>query len=98
MLKFHKGSRSGPLLYMIFINDILQEMESEISIFADDTTLLASGLDPTETAAQLNRDLSQITFWAKKWKISVNPMKSKDMIFSNKMLNNSPPLIVKLQA
>ena len=97
MLKFHKGSRSGPLLYMIFINDILQEMESEISIFADDTTLLASGLDPTETAAQLNRDLSQITFWAKKWKISVNPMKSKDMIFSNKMLNNSPPLIVKLQ-
>ena len=72
-------------------------MESEISIFADDTTLLASGLDPTETAAQLNRDLSQITFWAKKWKISVNPMKSKDMIFSNKMLNNSPPLIVKLQ-
>ena len=38
-------------------------------------------------------DLAKITAWAEKWKISFNAKKSKDMIFSNKILNNSPPLI-----
>ena len=67
--------------------------ESEILIFADDTTLLASGLDPAETSAQLNRDLDRISEWATKWKVSFNAKKSRDMIFSTKLLNNSPPII-----
>ena len=54
--------------------------------------MLASGLDPTETAAKLNRDLTRISAWAEKWKVTFNAKKSKDMIFSNKYLNNSPPL------
>ena len=61
-------------------------------IFADDTTLLASGSDPTETTAQLNRDLAKISTWAEQWKVTFNAGKSKDLIFSKKCLNNSPPL------
>ena len=82
----------GPLLFLIFINDIVNDIESEILIFADDTTLLASGNDPAETSAILNRDLNRISVWADKWKVSFNAKKSKDMIFSKKFLNNSPPL------
>ena len=62
-------------------------------IFADDTSLLASGSDPAETAEQLNRDLTKISSWALKWKVVFNAKKSKDIIFSKKSLNNSPPIV-----
>ena len=63
-------------------------------IFADDTTLLATGVDPSETAAIINRDLEKISKWASMWKVTFNASKSKDIIFSkNKLLFNSPPLV-----
>ena len=64
----------------------------DILIFADDTSLFATGSDPAETVSQLNRDLKRISSWAKQWKVSFNAKKSKDVIFSKKYVNNSPPL------
>ena len=75
------------------MNDIIQDIESDILIFADDTSLFASGTDPVETVTQLNRDLEKISSWAKLWKVSFNAKKSKDVIFSKKYVNNSPPLL-----
>ena len=45
-----RGSRLGPLLFLIFINDIVDGLESEILIVADDCSLLATGSDPSEKA------------------------------------------------
>ena len=88
-----QGSRLGPLLFIIYINDIIDSLENDILIFADDTTLIAKGLDPVETSEKLNRDLAKIEIWANRWKVSFNPKKSKDIIFSNKNLFNSPPIL-----
>ena len=83
------------MLFLIYINDIVESdgLESEILIFADECSLLAFGKDPTETAGILNKDLEKISLWANRWKVRFNAGKSKDIIFSNKFLNNSPPLI-----
>jgi hypothetical protein len=77
------------------MNDIIDDIESDIIIFADDTSLFATGTDPAETSAQLNRDLVKISHWAETWKVQFNAKKSKDVIFSKKYLNNSPPLVFK---
>ena len=89
-----QGSVLGPLLFLLYINDILNDLECDGLRFADDTCLIAIGEDPNITSAALNRDLEKILSWSKKWKVSFNPKKSKDMIFSNKNLNNSPPLLL----
>ena len=55
-----QGSRLGPLLWTIYSQDILKDLESECLLFADDTILFASGEDPEISAEVLNRDLSEI--------------------------------------
>ena len=64
-----QGSRLGPLLWIIYVQDIIENLESECLLFADDTCIFASGEDPAITAEVLNRDLEKIGSWAKKWKV-----------------------------
>ena len=83
----------GPLLWILYVNDLCKNLESEVLLFADDTCLFATAKDPAQTAEIINRDLAKIHDWAATWKVTFNPGKSKDMIFSqNKVLQNSPPL------
>ena len=46
-----QGSRLGPLVFKIYMNDIVSVIESDTLIFIDDTSLLATGPDPAMTAA-----------------------------------------------
>ena len=88
-----QGSRLGPLLWILYANDILDEIECNIFLFADDTCMFAEGKNPDETAEILNRDLIKISAWAQKWKVKFNPDKTKYMIFSNKDFEATPPII-----
>ena len=75
------AAKLGPILWLLYVNDITLNIESEILLFADDTCCFASGRDPSEKAVILNRDLEKLNDWATKWKVLFNSGKSKDLVF-----------------
>ena len=83
-----QGSILGPLLFLIFINDLPTNLITNSKIFADDTSLFSLVLDRVNSANMLNRDLLEISSWANQWKMSFNPDPSKQAIevcFSKKL-------------
>jgi hypothetical protein len=55
-----QGSVLGPLLFLIYINDIQVDVSSECFLFADDSCLFQDVSSPAQTAQVLNNDLSTI--------------------------------------
>ena len=68
-----QGSILGPLLFLIYINDLPDELKSSAKLFADDTSLFSIVKDENESANALSYDLSQISKWAFNWKMLFNP-------------------------
>ena len=89
-----QGSVLGPLLFLIFINDICDSLESDPFLFADDTSLGKLITDPINTFSLLNRDLQTISTWAQQWLVTFNGDKTEYMIFSYKRTETIyPPLL-----
>ena len=92
-----QGSVLGPLLFLVYINDLTNNISSSMRLFADDSSLFAIVRNTQETHDKLVNDLSTISAWAHQWKMQFNPDISKqaiEVIFSHK--NNKPdhPLLV----
>ena len=80
-----QGSIMGPLLFLIYINDLPNELKSNVKLFADDTSLFTVVKDKNESANILNNDLHSISTWAYNWKMLFNRDSSKpaqEVLFS----------------
>ena len=88
-----QGSVLGPLLFLIFINDLTVGIKSNVKLFADDTMLYVSVENAMATAKILNNDHKMIEQSSKKWLVTFNANKTECVLFSLKPKGiNHPPL------
>ena len=83
-----QGSVLGPLLFLLYVNDIADNLISLTRLFADDTSLSYSSQSPYTIEDVINLDLEVISIWSKQWLVSFNPSKTKAMIFTNEHRSN----------
>ena len=70
-----QGSVLGPVLFLVYVNDMPNEIHNIIKLFADDTKLYSTQNSETP----LQTDLNTVAGWTKKWLMTLNTQKCKHM-------------------
>ena len=78
----------GPLLFLIFINDLPNATDFLTLLFADDTTFQISGVDIDQLYLNANSELEKASVWFKANKLTLNVKKTKYMLFSDHNSSN----------
>ena len=68
-----QGSVLGPLLFLVYINNLPEGLTSNVKLFADDTSIFSVVRDSSSLSLFRNEDLSKILQWWYKWKMLFNP-------------------------
>ena len=85
-LEYPQDSVLGPVLFLIFINDLSDSLENLFHLFADDSNLVLQ-IDKV-VASSLSSDLDKITRWSNTWNMSFNPDKSHTLAIRKDHLAN----------
>ena len=75
-----QGSVLGPLLFLVYINDLTDNISSTMKLFADDASLFLCVCDVHMCHQTIRSDLGKITNWAHQWKMRFNPDVSKQAV------------------
>lgn len=75
-----QGSVLGPVLFVIYINDLPDEVKSKIFLYADDTKVVQQ-MNNDEDRLGLQKDLDKLCEWSKTWQLKFNVGKCKVMHF-----------------
>ena len=88
----------SPSLFLIYVNDLPKphHRQNSKSQFADDTDVWAASKELQFAAKLLRRDLRRLAKWCAKWRIKLNPEKTKAIIFSRSSLARNSELFLKL--
>ena len=84
----------GPLLFLTYINDLPNGLQSNPKIFADDTSLFSTVQDITTSTVSPNNDLTKISELTVHWKMNFNHVPSKQaqgLLFSRKASSKPYP-------
>ena len=83
-----QGSILGPLLFVLFINDLPLNVNSQVDLYVDDTTFTASAdvNNISQLECSLKNSMSEICHWAYSNKLPINESKSKVLIITRKRL------------
>ena len=81
-----QGSILGPLLFLIYVNDMSQAVKCDLFLYADDTCLVCQHKDINKIENQLNEDFSNICDWFVDNKLSIHfgEDKTKSIFFASK--------------
>ena len=83
-----QGSVLGPILFVIFINDLPEQITSNIKIFADDTKIFRS-LSKVNDLTSMQNDLNELAKWSRKWQLPFNETKCKFIHFGRNNPNHT---------
>ena len=81
---YPQGSILGPLLFLVYINDIMCNIHCNIKLFANDTSLMEEIINPATSFYKLNQDLDTLNEWSKQWIVTFNASKTELLIISKK--------------
>ena len=77
-----QGSVLGPVLFLIYVNDIVMAIDSTIKLFADDVKIYCAIRSPNNLIS-LQSDLNCLSDWSEKWLLKFNAQKCKVMHFGH---------------